>query len=321
MTDYSIKRGPWGKPWITRDYSPLDWPQGERYPLNAETYDRPSDIAGNLDTKENLSPYHQCQAVTGLMIGDVGKSLAVQFKALISEFGIKTWDSAKGDVKDLLRQARSNGGEEYKSGMGSALHRYSTLIDKGRDIELPEVMLGPWLDVYARAMERFEVLDWEGFVVVDDLERPGSPEDVRAAGSYDKLLRDTETGEIMVADLKTGKQDNEFAMSPTVQVALYAHGMHYDQETGRRWPIHEELSQTKGLLIHLPFNGGGDPECCIYPLDLGEGWRLAKMSRDITQARKMRAYKRDVLGRAKAPKLEPQEQEVDMGETPALSVT
>lgn len=298
ITDYSIKRGPWGKPWITRDCGPLDWPEGARDPLNGFLYDRVSTISENLDTKENLSPYNQCQAVTGLMIGDVGKSLAVQFKALISEFGIKAWDNAKGDVKDLLRQARNNGGEEYKSGMGSALHRYSTLIDKAREIELPERVLQPWLDCYEEAMQRFEVLDWEGFIVCDDLENPETFTDLRSAGNWDKLLRDRETGEVMIGDLKSGKDTNEWAMKPTVQVAIYAHGVRYDQETGRRWPIHDELSLTKGVLIHLPFEGKA-PCCDIYPLDLVEGWRLAQMSADITKARKMRCYKRDALVRVK----------------------
>lgn len=288
---------------MTRDYGPLDWPPGARDPLNGVLYQRPSDISENLDTKENLSPYQQCQVVTGLMIGDVGKAIAVQFKALISEFGIKAWDHAKGDVKDLLRQARNNGGEEYKSGMGSALHRYSTLIDRRMEIELPEVQLQPWLDCYEEAIHsRFEVLDWEGFIVCDDLDNPDSPADIRCAGSWDKLVRDKHTGEVMIADLKSGKDTNEWAMKPTVQVAIYAHGVRYEQETGRRWPIHEELSLTKGLLIHLPFQDGAQPCCDIYPLDLVEGWRLAQMSNDITASRKMRCYKRDALVRTKAPK-------------------
>lgn len=227
------------------------------------------------------------------------RALAVQFKALCSEFEWP-WDSAKQEIKSLLEQARAVGGENHKSGMGTGFHRYAHLVDIGAEIVYPTPEFVPWLDVYRRAMERFEVLDDEGFVVVDDLENDGGPEDLRVAGSWDRLLRDKETGEVLIGDIKTGKSDNDFAMKPTIQVAMYAHGENYDQETGRRWPIHEELSLTKGVLIHVPFNGGGEPECCIYPLDLAEGWRLAQMSIDITKARRMRALKRDVLSRAKA---------------------
>lgn len=289
MSDYSIKRGPWGKPWVTRDGEPLDWPEGERQPLNAELYNRPSDISGNLDTKENLSPYHQAQAVLGVVTEPSPHSLIKQFRALASEF-TDPWTSAKDEIKDLLKSARLMGGEERKSGSGAALHRYSVLVDKGIVPEYEMTDFEPWLKVYAEAMKRFEVLAWEGFVVADP---------VCCAGSFDKLLRDRETGEVMIGDLKTGKSDADFAMSPTVQVAIYSRGDYYDQETGKRTPLQPAPSQTTGLLIHLPYNGGGEPECIIYPLDLERGWELAKTSLDVTVARKMRVYRKDALARAK----------------------
>lgn len=299
MTDYTIKRGPWGKPYVTRDFGPLDWPDGVDKPLNGHLYDRPSDISGNLDTKENLSPYHQCQAVTGLMLD---KALATQFKALVAEHGIFTWRNAKQEAKALLKAARNAGGEEYVSGMGSGFHRYAHLRDIGQevDVNLTTAALEPWLDCYQEAMEsRFEVLDDECFIVCDDLEDPDGPGDIKCAGNFDRLLRDKVTGEVVIGDIKTGATDNEWAMKPTIQIAIYAHGVRYEQETGRRWPIHEDISLTKGVLIHVPMAGGGDPCCDIYPLDLEEGWRLAQLSMDITRSRKMRVYKKDALVRVK----------------------
>ena len=53
-----------------------EWPDGKRDPVNGHLYVRPSDLSGNLDTKENLGPYQQCQAVTGMMLD---KSLAIQY--------------------------------------------------------------------------------------------------------------------------------------------------------------------------------------------------------------------------------------------------
>jgi hypothetical protein len=309
LTDYAVRRGPWGKPWVTRDFSPLDYgPDPDNpldKPLNGYLYERPSDISSNLDTKENLSPYHQAQAVFGVVTEPPPHALIKQFRALASEF-TDPWTSAKQEVKELLKLARLFGGEERKSGAGTALHRYSAILDKGEEPDYGASDFEPWLDAYCIAMGRFEVLEWEQFIVADDLDNPGSPADIRCAGSYDKLLRDRQTGEVMIGDFKAGKQDNEWALKPTVQVAIYAHGVHYDQETGRRWPIHPELSLTKGVLIHLPYNGGGEPECCIYPLDLEEGWKWAQQSMALTKARKMRATKKSVLARAKAPERAPE---------------
>lgn len=295
MTDYTIKRGAYGKPYITRDGKPLDWPEGVDKPLNAHLYDRISDLGGNLEDKSNLSPYHQAQAVFGAV---TNKHLFMQFRALASEFE-DPWTSAKKEVKDLLYQSRMAGGEERKSGIGTGFHRYAHLVDEGREIDFPVNDLEDWLWCYGEAMKRFTVLLDECFVVVDDLNDPGGPEDLCVAGSFDRLLLDNETGEVMVADIKTGKQDNEYAMSPTIQTAGYAHGKLYDQETGERREIHPAISDTKTLLIHVPINGGGKPECCIYPLDAKRGWQLAINAADAAKAKKMRAAKRDVLARAK----------------------
>lgn len=295
MTDYTIKRGPYGKPWITRDGAPLDWPDGVDKPLNGHLYERISDLGGNLEDKSNLSPYHQAQAVLGTV---TNRHLFMQFRALASEHQ-DPWNGAKREVKDLLYQARMAGGEEHKSGVGTGFHRYAHLVDEGVEIEYPVNELEPWLWCYGKAMERFTVLSDEGFVVVDDLDDPGGPEDLRVAGSFDRILLDNETGEVMVADIKTGKADNEYAMSPTIQTAGYAHGKLFSQETGLRAEIHPALSATKTLLVHVPINGGGAPECCIYPLDQERGWDLAVKAVDASKAKKMRAAKRDVLSRAK----------------------
>jgi len=316
VTDNSILRGPWGKPWVTRDGQPLQWDDGKRDPSNGHLYERPSDLSGNLDTKENLSPYHQCQALTGMMLD---KSLAVQFKALVSKHGIFVWDRAKDDVKQLLRDSRRAGGDEYKPNMGSGFGLYCDLLDQGVEATLPTPEFEPWLDCYAEIMAPWEVLATEGFVVIDDLENPGASTDICAAGSFDRLLRAKQDifigsgksktlwvpeGAVVIADIKTGSQDDQYAMKVHVQVAGYAHGEYYDQETGKRTPLHPDLLLDKGVMIHVPFqqqykSDKSVPNGTTYGLDLVEGWRLCQMSSDLTRARKMRLLVRDALDRAK----------------------
>lgn len=296
MTDYAIVRGPFGKPWVTRDGKPLKFVDGSDKPVNAELYSRPSTIAGNLDTKENLKAYQQARAVCGVV---KDKSLAWQFRALVSEYH-DPWDAAKDEVKSLLRLAEQIGGDQHKAGIGTAIHRLCHLRDIGADIEYPVAQLEPWLDAYANAVHsRYEVLGDEFFVVCDDIKNAGSENDLRCAGNFDRLLRDKQTGEVVIGDIKSGASDPSFAMKPTIQVAIYARSVCYDQQTGKRSPIHNELNVSKGVMIHLPFNGSGSPECTVYPLDLDEGWRLAKLSNAVTEARKMKLLKKHAITSAK----------------------
>lgn len=297
MTDYKIRRGPWGKPWITTNGEPLDWgPDPDRpldKPLNAQLYDRPSDICGYLDSKENLSPYHQAQAVLGV-VTERQASLIAQFRALASEYK-DPWSEAKDEVKDLLRQARRLGGEDSKSGLGTSIHRYCHLRDIGAEVEYPIPGMEPWLDAYARKMAAFDVLADERFVVCDE---------VCSAGSFDRLLRANRDiligkkvvipeGTILIGDIKSGAHDANYAMKPTVQTAIYSRSEFYDQETGKREPF--DCSLTQAVLIHVPFHAGGEPRCDIYVLDIGEGWRLAKMAVQVPAARKMKVGKRALL--------------------------
>lgn len=296
VTDYTIQRGPSGKPWVTRDGSPLIWEPGSERPVNGFLYDRPSTIAGNLDSKDSLKNYQQAQAVFGVV---KDKSLAWQFRALVSEYA-DPWGAAKHEVKSLLMLAEKIGGDQHKAGIGTAIHRLCHLKDIGADIEYPVEQLKPWLNCYMDAVHsKYEVIGDEFFVVCDDLENPGASTDLRCAGNFDRLLRDRQTGEIVIADIKSGKSDPDFALKPLIQVAIYARSQKYDQETGRREPIHSDLNVSKGILIHLPFNGGGEPECSLYPMDLDEGWRLAQLSVDITKARKLRLSKKSVVSKSK----------------------
>lgn len=247
------------------------------------------------------------------------KSLAVQFKALVAEFGIFVWDKAKDDVKALLRDAKRAGGDEFKPNMGSGFGQYCHLRDIKAEVTLPTPEFEPWLDCYDEIMAPWEVLSTEGFVAIDDLENPGAPTDICAAGSFDRMLRARQDifigkgasaklwvpeGAVIIADIKTGSQDDQYAMKVHIQVAGYAHGVFYEQETGRRTPLHSDLLLDKGVMIHVPFQqqyktDNAVPNGTTYGLDLVEGWRLCQMSADLTRVRRMRLLVRDSLDRAK----------------------
>lgn len=282
MTDYKIARGWGGRPWVAPEGEPLDWgPDPDaRKPLNAEAWERPSDIAGTLDKGDGLGQYDQTRVALGIA---KDRGLYFQFQALASEYD-DAWQEAKGECKSLIALAHDIGGGQTASGKGSALHRLCHVVDEGQDPAWMDPELEPWLVCYSQVMfPRFKVLADEKFVRCDEL---------KCAGNFDRLLLDTETGRVHVADIKTGWWDAKFAMKATVQDAIYAHGRYYDQRTGACEDFDCDLET--GLLIHLPIRADV-PECSIYPLDLEAGWRIAKTAIQTVADRKMTLGKRSRL--------------------------
>lgn len=276
MTDYSIARGYGGRPWVTTDGQPLKW--AGRRPWNAHLYERVSDMAKVLDDGSGMTTWNCANTAFGIA---KDRGLYEQFCAMADEHE-DPWNASKAmkaEIKGLVAQAQSIGGSDRKSGRGSGFHRSAHVVDEGRDLLYAPPEIIPYLECYAEAMQRYKVIGYERFIATDE---------VKAAGSADRIVVDTETGEVHVMDIKTGAHDPNYCMGVTVQVAIMANGEYYDQETGRREQI--DCSKVTGLLCHVPL--AEEPQCNIYPLDLERGWRLAKMVPEVLEARKMKVGKR-----------------------------
>ena len=276
MTDYSVKRDHWGRPWVSQDGSPLRYEGGKKSPVNGIAYTRVSTLAETLDDKSGLLDWSAANAAIGV-VRDA--SIYAQIAHLASAH-TDPWNvpAAKQQLKPLVARAQQMAGSDSAAGMGTAFHGLAEIVDQGEDPEFAPPPMRPWLAAYREALTDWEVLDTEVFVVNDELQ---------TAGSLDRLLRHRKTGRVVVGDVKSGRSDPDYPMKVTIQVAIYAHGERYDQESGKREPLHEEIDLERGLLIHAPIRGGGEPKVGLYPLDLVKGWELAKLAVQIRAARKM----------------------------------
>ena len=276
MTDYSIKRDYWQRPWVTQDGGPLQYVEGKKSPSNAVAYMRVSTLAETLDDKSGLLDWSAANAAVGV-VRDA--SVYAQLAHLVSAYRDPWQDPVgKKQLKPLVARAQQVAGSDEAAGMGTAFHGLTEIIDQGGAPEFVPPPMVPWLREYGSVMSDWEVLDTEVFVVNDELQ---------TAGSLDRLLRHRKTGRIVVGDLKTGKSEPDYPLKTTVQVAIYARGERYDQETGARAPLHEEIDLDHGLLIHAPIRGGGEPRVVPYPLDLAKGWEFAQLSLQVRAARKL----------------------------------
>lgn len=273
MTDYTVSRDRWGRPYITTDGGPLQFKKGRVSPINAEGYTRVSTLAGALDDKSGLIDWAAANAMVG-MVRD--RSIAAQVGSLASKHA-DPWNVPEGKtaLKQLVERAKSTGGGDEAASLGTAVHEFTEVIDKGEWPEFAPPELVGWLHAYREAMEPYELLDAEPFVVNDEL---------KCAGSMDKLLR-VPDGRVVAADLKTGKHDPNYAGKVTLQVACYANSLKYDQETGVRTPLHDDIDLSTGLLIHMPIRSGKPPKVTVYELDLVKGMEMARLAVAVREAR------------------------------------
>lgn len=279
MTDYSIVRDYWERPFVTSDGGPLRFEKGRKSPINAEAYTRISTLAGALDDKGGLIDWSSARA----MIGTVkSAAISAQLAHLISAHE-DPWAAEEGKkpLKALVKRAQELGGSEDAAGLGTAFHGLCEQLDKtGAMPEYVPRHLIPWVEARQAALAEWEPLHIEPFVVCDEL---------RAAGSPDRYLRHKLTGLVVCADDKTGTSEPDFGLKVTVQVAIGSRAVLYDQSTGNRTPI--ECAQNVGLMIHTPIRDTV-PRSDLYVLDLNVGWRLANLAVEVREARKFPKLKR-----------------------------
>lgn len=277
MTDHRILRDYNGRPWIVPEPGgPLEGEHKRNQykswfkATNAEPYGRVSGVAKILDDSSGLIDWAACAAAVGV-VRDPGLMAGVS--ALASKYA-DPWNipEAKKPLKELVYQARTRGGGDQASQIGTAYHEFTEMVDAG---EKPEFMPDPFPALIAEyerclAAAGIEILETELFVVCDEL---------GLAGSLDALAK-LPDGRVVVCDKKSGKHDANYPLGVTVQTAVYANSVRYDQVAGVREMLHPDLDLSTTLLLHHPVRTEGS-RCVPYLLDAARGWELAKLAERV----------------------------------------
>lgn len=251
LADFAeVSRNRWGQPLIT--------PAGGGKPI---AYTRVSTLAKTLDDGSGLAVWKQRMTAVGLSRRDDLIMLA------------KSCDP--GDTKTLgsiVKQAMEAAESGAAANRGTALHSFTEAIDAGREHQAPAEYAAD-LDAYVTATSGLDMVMAEGFVVCDFLQ---------AAGSFDRLVR-MPNGDTVIADLKTGKSPERYALATSAQVATYANSVLYNPATGERTDLPGPVNKSVGLLIALT---AGTGVCTIHKLDLDLGWHVAKTATAVRALRK-----------------------------------
>jgi hypothetical protein len=256
--------------------------------LERDQWDRPLIMPPDHEPHPGCSP-KKC--------GTAYRRASTVSEVLEDHFGLAAWKrrlTAEGLAKrpDLLQsyltastmkekdaiceEAFIYAGGDASSRNGTTMHRLTEMLDRGQDVpaNLPSHMVA-MLEAYEAATARYEVLDTERFVVADQ---------VKVGGTYDRRLRDKQTGEVFIGDLKTGKVDH-LAVKAPAQVAVYAAGQHYSLDHER---TPHGADRDRGILIHLKWTEDPNAAVCdLRWLDLRVGRKAILEAQRVERFRKL----------------------------------
>jgi len=255
MTDPGavVRRDRFGRPYIKQAVNP-----GKEL-----AYTRVTTVAEVLDDRFNLELWKQRQVATGLAMRPDLVALAA---------------SHPGDKAALDRvcsDAMDAAASSAVANLGTSVHAFVHQINQGQEASnVPATLIGD-LAAYTVAMQPWEVLRSETMVVLDPL---------LVAGTFDILVRHRKTGQVRIADVKTGSGAVTYGQQAiAVQLALYSRGEIYHHDTGDREIL--SCDQEQGLVIHLPVGRGA---CTLFDVDLSAGWEAAQRALWVRDWRKRR---------------------------------
>lgn len=252
-------RDRWGRPLVI--------PPGGGKPA---AYMRCTRFVGVLEDTFNLSLWQQRMVAVGLASR---KDLALQAATLAGDP-----DGNKQALNKLVDAAREAAAASAAATIGTALHQLTERLDRGEPLGVVPAEYEPHMAAYRTATRGIQHQHLERFMVCDEYKVGGTPDRLSIIPGRDGLhVADVKTGDIL-----DGKGRIRWgAMKIAMQMAMYAHSVHYDPATGER--TDPGLNQKRGLVIALNAKTG---DCRSVWLNLEAGWAACQVAASVWAARK-----------------------------------
>lgn len=249
------------------------------------SYTRTSNFAKTLEDGGSLTDWKLARMATGIA-RDPGVLSHLDGRLYPSS---GQYEVRQPHRDEFIAACLEAGGANDAARWGTALHGLTELWDEER-YEIPGIDpdLADGLAAYKRLLDESGMIPLaiEGFVVQDDL---------KCAGSYDRLYL-LPDGRIVVGDIKTAPaihQPSRFT-APMIQMAVYAHSMHYDPRDGSRHPlvyadsdIVTTVDQSLGVVVQISRDRTLDQ---LLWADLNRGWSLAAHAAQTRASRSNKPY-------------------------------
>jgi hypothetical protein len=246
------ERDRWGRPLIIQ--------QDGSKPV---AYTRITTMAKQTDDTSNLMNWKLRLA---------GKGLAMRMD-LLSAAMTMDLEADKKEFNRVMEQAFLASGGDSAARLGTALHKAAQRVDEGNKVTLPPQMMED-LEAYQRATAVMKHLYIERMVVLDE---------VRVAGTPDRISMTPWSDRPVIVDIKTGKDMSFGQQAISAQLAAGAWGRLYDPETGSRVDL--GCDKDFGIVVHVPV---GQAKATLYRVDLRRGTQILGVSTQVHAIRSMK---------------------------------
>lgn len=200
----------------------------------------------------------------------------------------------KQRLNAIADDAQTHAGNKVAANIGTSLHAFTERLDAGL-ITLDEVppmwrfRCRQYLDAVAAYGLRTQA-DWIERTTAVRADQVSAP--LPVAGTLDRIWL-MPNGDLVIGDLKSGRDLSYGWAEIAVQLAVYAHGVNtfglFDWRTksweGLRGGGFRQLSVRTdfAIVMHLPAEGDG---CDLYRVDLVKGWEYAQVSGRVQSRQK-----------------------------------
>lgn len=194
----------------------------------------------------------------------------------------------KARLNAIAYDAQTHAGNKVAANIGTSLHAFTERLDAGL-ITLDEVpplwraRCKQYLDAVAAYGLRTQA-DWIERTTAVRADQVSAP--LPVAGTLDRIWG-APNGDLVIGDLKSGRDLSYSWVEIAVQLALYAHGVNtfglFDWNTKTWQKLGRPVRTDFAIVMHLPAEGDG---CDLYRVDLVKGWEYAQVSGRVQSRQK-----------------------------------
>jgi hypothetical protein len=259
----------------------------------SQKYTRATTFAKSISDTYALSMWSQRMVIKGMMLREDLRAMAVGLHERTD----------KDKLNGLAEQAKDAAGNKVSANLGTAIHGFTEDVDNGKPLEKVPEDYRAMVDAYTKALEAQGLKILPGMI-----ERKTAVPQYGVAGKFDRVYLVTKAitvtlpskktavlkpGDLVVGDVKTGRDLDYGWGEISIQLTLYAHGVNVSgvfNEGTRSWDaVDGKVREDVGIVLHMPVQREEDaPLCTLYALDLEEGWKAAELCHAVREWRKNR---------------------------------